>query len=457
MEHWRRLVSLSTNPNLRVLYRRMIFALSGKWIRERRSASCDIWHLPLTTTVSSHATGRPSATALSAIERLRMSGRRAILLTGRRLDDLRQSCPNLSLFDYVVAENGATIYEPRTREETLLGNPPPAEFIERLKELGVDPLEVGRVIVATWLPHQAAVLQAIQEMGLELHIVFNRTAVMVLPPGVNKATGMEYALRKLGLSSHEVFGVGDSENDHSFLERSECAGTVANAVPSIRKLAAIVAKGENGAGLAELIDELIATDLCRMQGRLQKHLIPIGRRPDGTLVDDASVWPQHPDCRTFRERQIHDHGRDRRAAHETGVSSMRDRSRGGLRNAAGRHDARQSESCGYRERGACDHRGSQDHTQRQFAGHPACRSTGVLWTTVSESTSHADAHRPAALDRSRRGPSHDAVRMVARRSSFAAALRRNGVRYRASGSPRSAGAVDGRYSHCGRTIARQDP
>jgi hydroxymethylpyrimidine pyrophosphatase-like HAD family hydrolase len=228
--------------------------------------------------------GQASAAALSAIERVRLSGRRVILLTGRRLDDLRQSCPNLSLFDYVVAENGAAIYEPRTRAETLLGNPPPAEFIARLRELGVHPLDVGRVIVATWLPHQAAVLQAIQEMGLELHIVFNRTAIMVLPPGVNKATGMEYALRKLGLSSHEVFGVGDSENDHSFLERSECSGAVANAIPSVRTRVAMVAKQDNGAGLAELIDELIATDMYRMQGRLQKNLIAIGLRPDGTLA-----------------------------------------------------------------------------------------------------------------------------------------------------------------------------
>lgn len=235
--------------------------------------------------------GRPSGPALSAIERLRMSGRRAILITGRRLDSLRESCPNLSLFDYVVAENGAIVYEPRTSEETLLAKPPPTEFIERLKELGVDPLEIGRVIVATWMPHQVTVLQAIQEMGLELHIVFNRRAVMVLPAGVNKATGMEFALRKLGLSAHEVIAVGDAENDCSFLERSECSATVANGIPSIRKLVDIVTKGENGAGLEELIDELIANDLGRMQGPTQKRQVPIGRRADGSLVTVAPYGP----------------------------------------------------------------------------------------------------------------------------------------------------------------------
>lgn len=235
--------------------------------------------------------GQASATALAAIERLRQSGRRAILVTGRRLDNLRESCPNLSLFDYVVAENGATIYDPRTREETLLAEPPPLDFIERLKQLGVDPIDVGRVIVATWQPHQGAVLRAIQELGLELHIIFNRSAVMVLPTGVNKATGMEFALHKLGLSAHEVFAVGDSENDSSFLKQSECAGTVANGIPSIRSLAAIVAKGENGAGLTELIDDLIATDLDHLRGLIHKRLVPIGRRADGSLVTVAPYGP----------------------------------------------------------------------------------------------------------------------------------------------------------------------
>jgi HAD superfamily hydrolase (TIGR01484 family) len=231
--------------------------------------------------------GRPSSMALSAIERLRMSGRRAILITGRRLDSLRESCPDLSMFDYVVAENGAIVYEPRTREETFLAKPPPAEFVDRLKELGVEPLEVGQVIVSTWAPHETTVLRVIQETGLELYMIFNRAAVMVLPAGVNKATGMDFVLRKLGLSRHEVIAVGDAQNDSSFLERSECSATVANAVPSILKLVDIVTKGENGAGLTELIEALIANDLCHQQGRLHKRLVPIGRRADGDLVTVA--------------------------------------------------------------------------------------------------------------------------------------------------------------------------
>ncbi len=230
------------------------------------------------------AAGRMSEEAISAIVRLRASGRRAILVTGRRLDDLLAVCPQIDLFDSVVAENGALVYAPRTRAETVLGKPPPPEFIERLRRLGVDPIEAGRVIVSTWLPHHIAVLEAIQAMGLELHVIFNRAAVMVLPAGVNKVSGLDYALRKLGLSFHEAVGIGDSENDSSFLERCECAVAVGNAVPSIRRVAALVTRGEAGRGVAELVDELIADDLVRIEGSLRQHFIALGLREDGTEV-----------------------------------------------------------------------------------------------------------------------------------------------------------------------------
>ena len=118
--------------------------------------------------------GRLSDDAIGAVKRLRASGRRVILVTGRRLGQLLEILPMIDLFDCVVAENGAVLYFPATQEETLLCQPPPFAFVERLRALRVEPIEVGRVIVATWMPHQNAILQAIQETGLELLIVFNK-------------------------------------------------------------------------------------------------------------------------------------------------------------------------------------------------------------------------------------------------------------------------------------------
>jgi hydroxymethylpyrimidine pyrophosphatase-like HAD family hydrolase len=227
---------------------------------------------------------RVSEQAAHALERLRVSGRRAILVTGRRLDDLLAVCTCARLFDLVVAENGAIVYDPRSREETRLANPPSKLLIKGLQARGVEPLEIGEVLVATYAPHRAAVQDVIWELGLEAQVIGNRGAVMVLPAGVSKATGLEHALRKLGLSRYEVVGIGDAENDHSFLERCECAVAVANAAPSIKQIAAFVTVAENGGGVVELIDELIADDLNRLQGALFHNLILLGKRADGTAV-----------------------------------------------------------------------------------------------------------------------------------------------------------------------------
>lgn len=228
--------------------------------------------------------GRVSAAARDALGRLRASGRRAILVTGRRLDDLLRSCECSELFDYVVAENGALLYEPKSREVTLLAGPPPGRLVEALRRRGVQPLEVGKVIVATHAPHEANVLEAIRELGLELQVIFNLGAVMVLPPGINKGAGTRLALRKLGMSPHEAVAVGDAENDHSLLQLAECPVAVANAVPSIREIAAFVTRGAAGEGVAELIEELVANDLERAEAWLERHHVALGTRPDRTTV-----------------------------------------------------------------------------------------------------------------------------------------------------------------------------
>jgi len=220
--------------------------------------------------------GQVPATTLAALERLRASGRRLVLVTGRELVDLEQVCPRLDLFSYVVAENGALLYRPDTRELRLLADPPPPRFAAALRERGV-PVSVGRVIVATVQPHEARVLETIRDLGLELQVIFNKGAVMVLPAGVNKATGLGQALAAMGLSPHNAVGVGDAENDHAFLNLCECAVAVANALPTLREKADYVTTGDHGAGVSELIAGLLEDDLRRCEPRLVRHHILLGR------------------------------------------------------------------------------------------------------------------------------------------------------------------------------------
>src|SRR5262245_5406467 len=124
--------------------------------------------------------GRVNDETVSAIERLRVSGRRLIMVTGRELDDLRQNFSRLDLFDQVVAENGALLHSPKERKEKLLAEPPREDFVRLLEERGVGPISVGHSIVATWAPHETTVLETIRDLGLELPVMFNKGEVRVL-------------------------------------------------------------------------------------------------------------------------------------------------------------------------------------------------------------------------------------------------------------------------------------
>ncbi len=116
----------------------------------------------------------------------------------------------------------------------MLDEPASDRFVATLEGTRGRPISVGRVIVATWEPHETVVLETIRDLGLELHVIFNKGAIMVLPSGVNKATGLAVALEELGLSHPDTaWGVGDAENDHAFLAYCECSAAVENALPTL--------------------------------------------------------------------------------------------------------------------------------------------------------------------------------------------------------------------------------
>jgi phosphoglycolate phosphatase (TIGR01487 family) len=203
--------------------------------------------------------GVVSTETLAAINRLRNSGKKLILVTGRVLEELKQVFPQIEVCDLVVAENGAVLYRPSSRRMRLLAEPPPQSFVDKLRARGV-PVQVGRVIVATVEPHENEVLQTIKRSSLELEVIFNKGAVMVLPTGVNKATGLQAGLARLNLSPREVIGVGDAENDHAFLRICGCGIAVANALPTLKERADFITQQPQGEGIIELIDQLLANN-----------------------------------------------------------------------------------------------------------------------------------------------------------------------------------------------------
>jgi hydroxymethylpyrimidine pyrophosphatase-like HAD family hydrolase len=135
---------------------------------------------------------------------------------------------------------------------------------------------VGHAIVATWRPHEQTVLEVIRDLGLGLQVIFNKDAVMVPPSGVNKASGMLAALDELSLSPHNVVGIGDAENDHTFLALCECSAVVSNALPSLFERADYITTKDHGAGVEELISMLLADDLASVEPKLSRHDLVLG-------------------------------------------------------------------------------------------------------------------------------------------------------------------------------------
>lgn len=208
---------------------------------------------------------------MQALVRLRASGRKVILVTGRELPELQAAFPGIVLCDVVVAENGGLLFWPESGREEVLGEPLVESFIEEMSRREVKPFSVGRVIFATWRPHETVVLEAIQRLGLGYQIIFNKRAVMVLPANINKASGLRAALAKLGIALEQVVGVGDAENDHAFLDACGVAVAVDNALDALKQKCDLVTAGDHGRGVIELADRLLADDLLSLGPRQSRE------------------------------------------------------------------------------------------------------------------------------------------------------------------------------------------
>jgi hypothetical protein len=92
----------------------------------------------------------------------------------------------------------------------------------------------------------------------------------------------------LQLSPHNTVAIGDAENDHTFLWASECGVAVANALPAVQEKADVVTRGDHGAGVVELIEQLLRDDLSRYDERLVRSSLSVGVRKKGGADEGKS-------------------------------------------------------------------------------------------------------------------------------------------------------------------------
>jgi hypothetical protein len=209
-----------------------------------------------------------------ALERARQAGARLVLVTGRTFFELNRVCDCLELFEAVVAENGAVLYYPGSAMIRDQGPAPPNRLLAELDRRGIL-YQVGRVIVGVARADEASVREALAATGVNRDLVYNRAALMLLPAGVSKGTGVQNALRFLGLSFHDVLAFGDAENDLPFFEVCGWRACPADAMPMVKERADWIFPGENGAAVAAAVVGPILQGLLPVQFSA-RHRIPLG-------------------------------------------------------------------------------------------------------------------------------------------------------------------------------------
>jgi len=202
-----------------------------------------------------------SPATVATLRRVAEAGIRLILVTGRTREELEDVFDPGDLFAAIVVENGAVVIDAASGEETLLGPRLPRGLIAELERRGVHPLVVGRVLCSTDRSEEPKLLAAIARLGVDRQVVRNRQSAMVMPPGINKRTGLEVALRAIGEMPSATVAVGDGENDVALFAVAGVSVAVANAVEMLKARADVVLTHPNGKGVADLAAALLAGDL----------------------------------------------------------------------------------------------------------------------------------------------------------------------------------------------------
>lgn len=222
---------------------------------------------------------RLEPSVLDAIAEARRRGIAVMLVTGRRLDDLRRVAGDLHFADGVVAENGALLHFPESGVTTTLAPPTPPEFADRLRQRGI-PFQAGQCLIeaeATAAPHM---LEAIRELEVPVVLLFNRSRVMALAQGISKATGLSAALEMLRKSPRNAIAVGDAENDHELLRLAEIGAAAEWGSPSLRSAADIVIPGDGPPAVAGFVRHVASIGRMPTPARGRRRLI-LGRTQDG--------------------------------------------------------------------------------------------------------------------------------------------------------------------------------
>jgi HAD superfamily hydrolase (TIGR01484 family) len=210
--------------------------------------------------------GQIDRDVIEAILELRRSGIAVLIVTGRRLEHLREGVGDLRIVDAVVTENGALIVFPSNGRTIFVGRKASKALQAEFSKLQLN-FTAGECVIEMEASDAAAALQIIRKLELPLTLQFNRSRLMVLPQGISKGIGLREALAAMRLSPHNTLAIGDAENDHELLNTAEVGAAVAWGSQALCDIADDVIKGGGAPDVARYLRQIATKPSLRPHGR----------------------------------------------------------------------------------------------------------------------------------------------------------------------------------------------
>jgi hydroxymethylpyrimidine pyrophosphatase-like HAD family hydrolase len=227
--------------------------------RRARPSNVDIHNILIfdydgTLTFETHEIPKVARAALKKMKEKKLAT--LGIISGRDLPFLMRVDDSLAhVFSFLIAENGAISYFYDLKKKEVLGREWSEKARSALASSGI-PMHFAEVMFATSIENADEVSAFLARAGLEAKLVPNRDSLMVLPPNVDKGTGVATTVEHFG-TTRKLFLTcfGDGENDLALFAPADLRVAVANAVGALKSIADVVTKEPGGYGVAEYLNE----------------------------------------------------------------------------------------------------------------------------------------------------------------------------------------------------------
>jgi len=199
---------------------------------------------------------------VKAVRKAENAGIRVVLASGRTVQDMRALSQFIGTTGFVVAENGAVIYDRLTDTLEVEGSIENAHrAFKAIKR------RFPQVELYTTLPGRLTEVVIKENIDPELlrpivkpfgiKAVATGFAIHLMQDGVNKAKGLHRGCDKFGFELKKVVAIGDGANDVEMLAECGLGIAVANAVPELKAVADYVTSKPYGEGVVEVVEKLL--------------------------------------------------------------------------------------------------------------------------------------------------------------------------------------------------------